>query len=135
MSPLDVSGAIPIDTAREFADWLTDHGSSARELNIAIFKKSSGRQTDVRLRARVNLSFAAAAADRELASRVARKGHELTLRFGMRGNASYMLGNAAELAIRTSGAERRALSSSFVMPDTRPGSVHVEEPTLRASSD
>jgi uncharacterized protein YdeI (YjbR/CyaY-like superfamily) len=45
VSPLDVSRAIPIDNAREFDDWLTDHGSSSRELIIAIFKKSSGRQT------------------------------------------------------------------------------------------
>jgi class 3 adenylate cyclase/tetratricopeptide (TPR) repeat protein len=55
---------------------------------------------DVGLRARVNLSFAAAADDPELAYRVAREGHELTLRLGMRGYAFYMLGNAAEFAVR-----------------------------------
>ncbi len=55
---------------------------------------------DIGLRARVNLSFAAAGEDPELAFGVAREGHELSLRFGMRGYAYYMLGNAAELAIR-----------------------------------
>ena len=45
MSQLDPSRAIPIDTARDFDDWLREHGGSARELIIAIFKKSSGRQT------------------------------------------------------------------------------------------
>jgi len=54
----------------------------------------------VGLRARVNLSFAAAGEDPELAYRVAREGHELTLRLGMRGYAYYLLGNAAELAVR-----------------------------------
>ena len=55
---------------------------------------------DVGLRARVNLSYAAAAEDPELAYRVAREGHELTLRLGMRGYAYYMLSNAAEGALR-----------------------------------
>jgi tetratricopeptide (TPR) repeat protein len=56
---------------------------------------------DQGLRARVNLSYAAAAEDPELAYRVAREGLELSLRLGMRGYAFYMLGNAAELAVRT----------------------------------
>jgi class 3 adenylate cyclase/tetratricopeptide (TPR) repeat protein len=55
---------------------------------------------DVGLRARVNLSFAAAGEDPELAYRVAREGTDLTLRFGMRGYLNYMLSNAAELAVR-----------------------------------
>jgi class 3 adenylate cyclase/tetratricopeptide (TPR) repeat protein len=55
---------------------------------------------DVGLRARVNLSYAAAAEDPELAYRVAREGVELTRHLGMRGYAFYMLSNAAELAIR-----------------------------------
>jgi class 3 adenylate cyclase/tetratricopeptide (TPR) repeat protein len=66
----------------------------------AVAACSSYGLTDVGLRARVNLSFAAAGEDPELAYRVAREGHELTLRFGMRGYAFYMLGNAAELAVR-----------------------------------
>ncbi|HEY8921095.1 MAG TPA: hypothetical protein VIN32_00520, partial [Candidatus Limnocylindria bacterium] len=55
---------------------------------------------DVGLRARVNLSYAAAAEDPELAYRVAREGVELTRHLGMRGYAFYLLSNAAELAIR-----------------------------------
>jgi class 3 adenylate cyclase/tetratricopeptide (TPR) repeat protein len=55
---------------------------------------------DVGLRARVNLSYAAAGEDPELAYRVAREGVELTRHLGMRGYAFYMLSNAAELAIR-----------------------------------
>jgi class 3 adenylate cyclase/tetratricopeptide (TPR) repeat protein len=53
---------------------------------------------DVGLRARVNLSYAAAAEDPQLAYRVAREGVELTRHLGMR--AVYMLSNAGELAIR-----------------------------------
>jgi class 3 adenylate cyclase/tetratricopeptide (TPR) repeat protein len=55
---------------------------------------------DVGLRARVNLSYAAAGEDPELAYRVAREGVELTRHLGMRGYAFYMLSNAVELAIR-----------------------------------
>jgi class 3 adenylate cyclase/tetratricopeptide (TPR) repeat protein len=55
---------------------------------------------DVGLRARVNLSYAAAGEDPQLAYRVAREGVELTRHLGMRGYAFYMLGNAAELAVR-----------------------------------
>jgi hypothetical protein len=47
----------------------------------------------------VNLSFSAAGEDPQLAYQVARDGLELVRRFGMRG-WFYMLGNAAELAIR-----------------------------------
>ncbi|HET9879811.1 MAG TPA: adenylate/guanylate cyclase domain-containing protein, partial [Candidatus Limnocylindria bacterium] len=53
------------------------------------------------LRGRVNLSFAAAAEDPELAYRVAREGYEWTVRLGMAGYAYYLLGNAVELAIRS----------------------------------
>jgi class 3 adenylate cyclase/tetratricopeptide (TPR) repeat protein len=55
---------------------------------------------DVELRARVNLSYAAAAEDPDLAYRVAREGYDLTVRLGMRGYAVYMLGNAVELGLR-----------------------------------
>ncbi|MEO8247218.1 MAG: adenylate/guanylate cyclase domain-containing protein [Chloroflexota bacterium] len=54
----------------------------------------------VELRARVNLSFAAAAEDPALAYRTARDGWELVQRLGMRAYGFYLLGNAAELAIR-----------------------------------
>ncbi|MEO8639574.1 MAG: adenylate/guanylate cyclase domain-containing protein [Chloroflexota bacterium] len=53
---------------------------------------------DVGLRARVNLSYAAAGEDPQLAYRVAREGVELTRHLGMR--VFYMLSNAGELAIR-----------------------------------
>ena len=45
MSPLDVSGAIPMASATEFDAWLREHGATERELIVAIFKKSSGKQT------------------------------------------------------------------------------------------
>jgi hypothetical protein len=55
---------------------------------------------DVGLRARVNLSYAAAAEDPQLAYRVAREGLELVRHLGMRGYGFYLLGNAAEFAVR-----------------------------------
>ena len=45
VSPLDVSRSLPISDASEFETWLRDHGGSEREVIVAIFKKSSGRQT------------------------------------------------------------------------------------------
>lgn len=45
MSPLDVVNAVPIASAEEFATWLSRHGASEREANVAIFKKASGKQT------------------------------------------------------------------------------------------
>ncbi len=66
----------------------------------AVGVSSSYGLADVELRARVNLSFAAAGEDPQLAYRVAREGMELTRRLGMRGYAYYMIGNAAELAMR-----------------------------------
>jgi uncharacterized protein YdeI (YjbR/CyaY-like superfamily) len=41
---MDVSGAIPIDTAAEFDAWLQANGANAREVIVAIYKKSSGKQ-------------------------------------------------------------------------------------------
>jgi tetratricopeptide (TPR) repeat protein len=55
---------------------------------------------DVGLRARVNLSYAAAAEDPQLAYRIAREGLELVRHLGMRGYGFYLLGNAAEFAVR-----------------------------------
>ena len=66
----------------------------------AVATSSSLGMADVELRARVNLSFAAAGEDPRLAYRVAREGVDLTRHLGMRGYAYYMLGNAAELAMR-----------------------------------
>ena len=45
MSPLDVSRATPFSTADELDRWLHDHGTTERELIVAIFKKASGKQT------------------------------------------------------------------------------------------
>ncbi|MBA2263043.1 MAG: AAA family ATPase [Chloroflexi bacterium] len=66
----------------------------------AVAACSSYGLADVELRARVNLSFAAAAEDPQLAYRVAREGLELQRHLGMRGYGFYLLSNAAELAVR-----------------------------------
>ena len=66
----------------------------------AVAAGQSYAMPDVELRARVNLSFAAAAEDPALAYRVAREGLETVRRLGMGGYWPYLLGNAAELAIR-----------------------------------
>ena len=52
------------------------------------------------LRGRVNLSYAAAADDPQLAYRTARDGLALARKLGMAGYAFYLIGNAAEMAIR-----------------------------------
>ena len=52
------------------------------------------------LRGRVNLSYAAAGDDPALAYRTAREGLELSRKLGMQGYAYYLIGNAAEMAIR-----------------------------------
>lgn len=43
--PLDTSLAIPVATADELDDWLTDHTADRREVIVAIYNKASGRQT------------------------------------------------------------------------------------------
>jgi tetratricopeptide (TPR) repeat protein len=55
--------------------------------------------TDVGLRARVNLSYAAAAEDPQMAFEVTRDGVAMVKRLGMQGYGGYMLGNAASFAI------------------------------------
>src|SRR4051812_32694926 len=45
MSPLDVSRATPFSAASQFDGWLRDHGTTERELIVAIYKKASGKQT------------------------------------------------------------------------------------------
>jgi class 3 adenylate cyclase/tetratricopeptide (TPR) repeat protein len=65
----------------------------------AVASASSHGMPDVEIRARVNLSYSAAGEDAQLAYQVARAGVELVRHFGMHG-WFYVLGNAAELAIR-----------------------------------
>jgi uncharacterized protein YdeI (YjbR/CyaY-like superfamily) len=45
MSPLDASRAIPVSSEVDFDAWLQRHGDTEREVFVAIFKKSSGKQT------------------------------------------------------------------------------------------
>jgi tetratricopeptide (TPR) repeat protein len=71
----------------------------------AVSAAESAGFTDLGLRGRVNLSYAAAGEDPPLAYRTAREGHEITVRLGMAGYAYYVLGNAAELAIRSADWE------------------------------
>ena len=66
----------------------------------AVAGASSYALPDVELRARVNLSYAAAAEDPQLAYRVAREGVQLARHLGFRGHGFYLLGNAAEMAMR-----------------------------------
>ena len=42
---MDTSRAIPIATAAEFDAWLTANGATERDVVVAIYKKSSGKQT------------------------------------------------------------------------------------------
>lgn len=42
---MDVSHAIPIGSDAEFEAWLTAHGAKEREVIVAIYKKTSGKQT------------------------------------------------------------------------------------------
>ena len=66
----------------------------------AVTASSSYGMPDVEMRARVNLSFAAAGEDPLLAYKVARDGVDLARRLGMRGYGYYLLGNAADMALR-----------------------------------
>jgi len=61
---------------------------------------SSYGMPDVELRARVNLSYVAAAEDPEVSYRAAREGFELARHLGFRGYGFYLLGNAADAAVR-----------------------------------
>ena len=45
MSPLDTARAVPIAAAAELDAWLGAPGAQAREVVVAIHKKSSGKQT------------------------------------------------------------------------------------------
>jgi uncharacterized protein YdeI (YjbR/CyaY-like superfamily) len=45
VSPIDVTGAIPTDTAADLDGWLKRHGGSEPEVVVAIYKASAGKQT------------------------------------------------------------------------------------------
>jgi uncharacterized protein YdeI (YjbR/CyaY-like superfamily) len=45
LSPIDVSGSIPVASADEFDAWLRAHGATSAEVVVAIFNRASGRQT------------------------------------------------------------------------------------------
>ncbi|HEU5325876.1 MAG TPA: AAA family ATPase, partial [Candidatus Limnocylindria bacterium] len=64
----------------------------------AVASAESYELTDVGLRGRINLSYAAAPEDPLMAFAVAREGVEIVNRLGMRGYAGYMLGNATDRA-------------------------------------
>ncbi len=42
---MNISSSIPISTATEFDAWLREHGANGEEVVVAIYKKSSGKQT------------------------------------------------------------------------------------------
>jgi class 3 adenylate cyclase/tetratricopeptide (TPR) repeat protein len=65
----------------------------------AVEAAASYQLPEVELRGRVNLSYAAAGEDPQLAYRVAREGQELVGRLGMPGWGYYMISNAVELGI------------------------------------
>ncbi|MGH2416853.1 MAG: adenylate/guanylate cyclase domain-containing protein [Candidatus Limnocylindria bacterium] len=65
----------------------------------AVASAASYGLSDVELRARVNLSFAASAEDPQLAYRTAREGVARARHLGMGGFGYYLLGNAAQSAI------------------------------------
>lgn len=45
MSPVDISRSIPIVSATEFDDWRIAQGATERDVIVAIYKKTSGKQT------------------------------------------------------------------------------------------
>lgn len=45
MRPLDGSETIPVSSDADFDTWLREHGDTEHEVFVAIFKKSSGKQT------------------------------------------------------------------------------------------
>ncbi|MEX0629685.1 MAG: adenylate/guanylate cyclase domain-containing protein [Chloroflexota bacterium] len=75
------------------------------------------------LRARVNLSYAAAAEDIVMSYRVAREGYELSQRLGLGGPGYWLLGNAVDAAIRIGDWEWAAAQSEEALgndPDAHP---------------
>lgn len=45
MSPLDISRSILMASDADFDKWLGDHGENEREIVVALYKKTSGKQT------------------------------------------------------------------------------------------
>jgi class 3 adenylate cyclase/tetratricopeptide (TPR) repeat protein len=85
---------------------------------IGAVSVSSARQlTSIELRARVNLSFAAAADDLQLAYETAREGFELARHLGYRGHFPYLLGNAVDGAIRLGEWDWAASALESVEPE------------------
>ncbi|MBA2380634.1 MAG: hypothetical protein H0V73_00865 [Chloroflexi bacterium] len=82
----------------------------------AVSVSSSHRLPAVELRARVNLSFAAAADDPSLAFAAARDGYELARHLGYRGHGFYLLGNAIDVAIRMGEWDWAAATLSEAQP-------------------
>jgi class 3 adenylate cyclase/tetratricopeptide (TPR) repeat protein len=99
-----------LDLPREILDLLVTRGPALaglgriREAIVtlvgALSSAESNAWPDVELRARVNLSYAAAADDPRLGYQVAREGLELARHLGMRGYGFYLLGNSAEYAVQ-----------------------------------
>jgi tetratricopeptide (TPR) repeat protein len=108
-----VDEALPVaerlELARETLELIVTRGPALASLGRpregiatlvgAVAMASSLGLPDVEIRARVNLSYAAASDDPQLAYRVAREGWELVRHLGKRG-WFYMLGNAAASAVR-----------------------------------
>ena len=109
-----VDATLPIaerlDLTREILELIITRGAGLaamgrpREGTIALIGAVSAAAAagipTAELRGRVNLSYASASDDPELSYRVAREGLELARKLGMRGYAYYLIGNAAEAAIR-----------------------------------
>jgi hypothetical protein len=99
-----------LDLPRQTLDLLITRGPALASLGRireaivtlvgAVSSAQSNAWPDVELRARVNLSYAAAGDDPRLASQVAREGLAMARHLGMRGYGFYLLGNAAELAVQ-----------------------------------
>jgi tetratricopeptide (TPR) repeat protein len=99
-----------LDLPRETLDLIVTRGPALASLGRtreaivtlvgAVSSAASNGWPAAELRARVNLSFAAAADDPRLGSQVAREGLELARHLGLRGYGFYLLGNAAEFAVQ-----------------------------------
>jgi tetratricopeptide (TPR) repeat protein len=88
----------------------------------AVASAESYGLTDVALRGRINLSYAAAPEDPQMAFAVVREGVEIVNRLGMRGYAGYMLGNATSFAQEVGEWEwaEQALRDALVEGDPDP---------------
>ncbi|MEP7041182.1 MAG: adenylate/guanylate cyclase domain-containing protein [Chloroflexota bacterium] len=99
-----------LDLQRETLDLLVTRGPALASLGRvreaivtlvgAVSCAASNAWPGLELRARVNLSYAAAADDPRLGYQVAREGLELARHLGLRGYGFYLLGNAAEFAVQ-----------------------------------